>query len=79
MYLVYGYLALLLFYAPLVLIQSWRNVKKELVKRRQSIGLGLQVIAFILTFVIGLTIVPFSVIFLPYIRQVKQLMGKLDE
>jgi polyferredoxin len=76
-HLLYIYLTLLVFYAPLVTFKNHETFKKDL--RRRNLSLSLQVVAYVLIFLIGLFLAPLSVLFLPYIRLVKQLMGKSDD
>lgn len=76
-HLLYIYLTLLVFYAPLVIFKNHETFKKDL--RRRNLSLSLQVVAYILILLIGLFLAPLSVLFLPYIRLVKQLMGKSDD
>ena len=76
-HLLYIYLTLLVFYAPLVIFKNHETFKKDL--RRRNLILSLQEVAYDLILHIGLFLTPLSVLFLPYIRLVKQLMGKSDD
>ena len=76
-HVLYVYLTLLVFYTPLVIFKNHETFNKDL--KRRNLSLSLQVVGYILILLIVLFLAPLSVIFLPYIRLIKQLMGKPDD